>query len=549
MTAAIPIPASAQRFVDERGHITTAWLRLLEKIGTTSTAGSIFVSVTDYGAVGDGITDDAPSINAALSSAPAGSIVVAPPAVYYCGSTINVPFGIMLMGLSIARDSVGALGSLGQLGTTFLFPASVGTCVSLNGGPASAAVGLKQCTIIRTPLSPIPAGSVGVLVASADQPLIEDVYVVAQETGVKLDTITNITSTTNINRLCTTQISGSHLWLNNAVETHLLACRFGKNGGFDVNGSQYIRISGTTDSILATCCNFNLSANNISQAILVDNLTSQNGPFDFVGCHFEGIGNFMSQVGSSAITRLTLVGTSVNMTGMMFDGTIGSGFLQQFQIVGNSFILPSMTLTAPGLLNISASSFTAAVSIIGGSGNVRANFNNSLSLAGAFTGMMVDAAMTGGGTLTNTGTGQLFLNQANSLSAKDWRQDFAPAITFGGGSTGIAYSTQVGHATRFGDFIYATGTITLTSKGSSTGAASITGLPFRSNNSNRGQSTPSLFFSNLTFTGQAMGIMGGNATEIGLYYQTELGALSAMSEVNFANNTTIIFAILYYSAP
>jgi hypothetical protein len=55
---------------------------------------------------------------------------------------------------------------------------------------------------------------------------------------------------------------------------------------------------------------------------------------------------------------------------------------------------------------------------------------------------------------------------------------FTPAITFGGGSTGITYTTQTGAYTRIGDLVALQLHILLSSKGSSTGTAAVTGLPF-----------------------------------------------------------------------
>ena len=54
---------------------------------------------------------------------------------------------------------------------------------------------------------------------------------------------------------------------------------------------------------------------------------------------------------------------------------------------------------------------------------------------------------------------------------------WTPGISFGGGTTGITCSTQKGIYTRIGKLVTAQFSITLTSKGSSTGIARITGLP------------------------------------------------------------------------
>jgi hypothetical protein len=54
---------------------------------------------------------------------------------------------------------------------------------------------------------------------------------------------------------------------------------------------------------------------------------------------------------------------------------------------------------------------------------------------------------------------------------------FTPAVTFGGGNTGITYTTQSGFYTRIGRMVHVELTVLLSAKGSSTGAAVITGLP------------------------------------------------------------------------
>lgn len=54
---------------------------------------------------------------------------------------------------------------------------------------------------------------------------------------------------------------------------------------------------------------------------------------------------------------------------------------------------------------------------------------------------------------------------------------FTPVLAFGGASTGITYGTQSGRYVRVGKMVHFWLQITLTSKGSATGTATITGLP------------------------------------------------------------------------
>lgn len=68
-------------------------------------------------------------------------------------------------------------------------------------------------------------------------------------------------------------------------------------------------------------------------------------------------------------------------------------------------------------------------------------------------------------------------SDANTLD--DYEEGtFTPGISFGGGTTGITYTTQTGTYTKIGNRVFVDLIITLSSNGSSTGAALITGLPF-----------------------------------------------------------------------
>lgn len=72
-------------------------------------------------------------------------------------------------------------------------------------------------------------------------------------------------------------------------------------------------------------------------------------------------------------------------------------------------------------------------------------------------------------------------NVANATgTVLDWYEEgtWSPVIQFGGLSVGITYATQVGLFTRIGNMVFARFRIALTSKGSSSGLAKVTGLPY-----------------------------------------------------------------------
>lgn len=64
---------------------------------------------------------------------------------------------------------------------------------------------------------------------------------------------------------------------------------------------------------------------------------------------------------------------------------------------------------------------------------------------------------------------------------------WTPTLTFGGSAVGITYGTRVGTYVKIGKLVYITCTITLTSKGSSTGSAFVEGLPFNCNTTTNAQ--------------------------------------------------------------
>jgi hypothetical protein len=77
--------------------------------------------------------------------------------------------------------------------------------------------------------------------------------------------------------------------------------------------------------------------------------------------------------------------------------------------------------------------------------------------------------------------GMLIGNQPNSNTlVLDWYQEgtFTPTMAFGGASVGVTYTGRNGQYTRIGNQVTFSIYINLSSKGSSTGIASITGLPF-----------------------------------------------------------------------
>jgi hypothetical protein len=130
---------------------------------------------------------------------------------------------------------------------------------------------------------------------------------------------------------------------------------------------------------------------------------------------------------------------------------------------------------------------------------------------------------------------------ADPNTLDDYQEDsaFTPALTFGGGSTGIAYTTQVGQATKIGNRVLFDLTIVLSNKGSSTGVALITGLPVAQHS---GQSTGASIYATAMTSGvgdthlSALVLSGSSTVFVG---KTTTGSTNQMTNADFTNTSQI----------
>jgi hypothetical protein len=147
------------------------------------------------------------------------------------------------------------------------------------------------------------------------------------------------------------------------------------------------------------------------------------------------------------------------------------------------------------------------------------------------------------GATSQTGTGITFpatqsaSSDANTLD--DYEEGtFTPSVTFGGGSTGITYDAvrRIGTYTKIGNKVFYFIHIELTSKGSSTGQALITGLPFTSTGTDAYVPASVFIASMASITGQIMPRSSTGSTTIDIY-QVVSSSYSAISNTNFTNTT------------
>ena len=119
---------------------------------------------------------------------------------------------------------------------------------------------------------------------------------------------------------------------------------------------------------------------------------------------------------------------------------------------------------------------------------------------------------------------------------------FTPGVAFGGAAVGVTYSTQAGFYTKLGSRLFFNGRVLLTSKGSSVGAATVTGLPFPSLSTNFG--ALSIIINASTAPGQPQASIGNSASIVTLSYFSA-GNIVALDNTHFGNTTLLDFSGSY----
>lgn len=124
-----------------------------------------------------------------------------------------------------------------------------------------------------------------------------------------------------------------------------------------------------------------------------------------------------------------------------------------------------------------------------------------------------------------------------------------PGITFGGAAVGVAYgASNGGRYTRVGRLCVATFLLQLSSKGSSTGAAQITGLPFAAIASPVLSSLAVGWAASIAgASGTVQGSLANGGTSVSLYASSG-GASSSLSNANFTNSSQVQGVLIYDAA-
>lgn len=121
---------------------------------------------------------------------------------------------------------------------------------------------------------------------------------------------------------------------------------------------------------------------------------------------------------------------------------------------------------------------------------------------------------------------------------------WTPLIKFGGNNVSALYSAATGEYTKVGQMAYVSGRCVFSSKGTSTGDATLEGFPFTAKNVVIAPAA-GLFHYNTTFANVMEAYVVKNSTKANIHEVTEAGTLTSLTEGDFADNSVIHTTLSY----
>jgi len=190
-------------------------------------------------------------------------------------------------------------------------------------------------------------------------------------------------------------------------------------------------------------------------------------------------------------------------------------------------------ITHPAVTSLGIWGVTETKFLLGGAAATAMTLNSSGNLAFP-TGKGIDfSAVTGG---TGTATGNVLNDYEEGT--------FTPRINFGNANVGMT-GTFNGRYTKVGRAVTVSGIVALTAKGSSTGDATLAGLPFTSVNAVGEYTSVSLRLDRVSFLNVPCGYVAPNGTIVNLEQITTGGTVSPLTDANFINSSVLIWNFTY----
>jgi len=293
-----------------------------------------FRNVKDYGAVGDGVTDDSASIQMAIDSLPVSGPVSDNPFLG-SGGTVLFPAGVYRVAdtIRVARNNVSLIGA-GPDATVLLADAALPAVVRFGDATAGDSGLAINCSIEQMSVDrrtgTVPIGSVGILWELFAYGYERHTRVNRHYYGRKITGIgppNRISIQYSLYEPYSSNAMRAHMCIEYAAGIKVFGGEFGRNGGEEFDSVGMIEITGLANDVTFAQCSFlprgpaTITGNgNKPGVILINGLTISTGVFKFIDCNTEATSvGFSSDAATPRIDDIHVVGGRWAMETTMFN--------------------------------------------------------------------------------------------------------------------------------------------------------------------------------------------------------------------------------------
>jgi len=269
----------------------------------------------------------------------------------------------------------------------------------------------------------------------------------------------------------------------------------------------------------------NINAANISSVRLAESAAPAAPASGFAQLYIDTNGDLATVKDNSGGITIATNPASSAFT-LTVDGTGTAARLNASNVFTSAQVLPAGTNSAPALTTT-------------GDTNTGIYFPAADNI-GFSTGGTIRGRWTTDGLCFNADTAA-----ANALD--DYEEGtWTIGLEFGGSDLNMTKSFNTGTYTKIGRSVFVTGYLVLTNKGTATGDATLSGLPFTTNASTSAFSAIAIAeLNNVTFADFPQGYFDQGSTTISLEETTNAGVNTKLTNADFANNSIIVFSGTY----
>lgn len=163
--------------------------------------------------------------------------------------------------------------------------------------------------------------------------------------------------------------------------------------------------------------------------------------------------------------------------------------------------------------------------------------------------------ITQAGLVTIAGTGIAIGGTGSANTLDDYEEGtFTPEIRIGGSTSGITNNSQVGQYTKIGRMVTLTGRVSISDKGSNTGAMTIAGMPFASQNTSNLESFGVVELQNMSTGTDNLGSLTNNnvycrisPNVLTIEMRRTMHGANDITNVQMTDTTVVGFTITYFT--